>query len=121
MDLADEFRQLNEDRQHQDGRGRRYSAKSRRLAVRFCRERRRAGRPFSEIATALGVHVATLGRWLEADADETAPQKSRFHPVAVAEPSPPPTSSTLSVTLPSGLRVEGLELAEVIELAKAWT
>ena len=107
MDLANEFRRLNADRQHRNNRGRRYSAKARRLAVQFCRERRRAGRPFSEIADALGVHVATLGRWLEADVDEAAPQKPRFHPVALAEPLPPQASSALSVTLPSGLRIEG--------------
>lgn len=119
MDLADEFRRLNEDREQRPGRGRRYCPRARRLAVEYCRERRRSGRPFSEVADALGVHVATLGRWLEADAEE-ASQSPRFHPVALTEPTPSAESPALSVTLPSGLRVEGLELSQVIELAKAW-
>ena len=116
MDLAAQFRRAaSEIHQARDRRGRRYSATARRLAVRYCRQQRQAGQSFADIAEASSVHVATLGRWLEADSEPPIPEVAEFHPVSVVAAS----SSTLTVALPSGLRIDGLELHQVVELAQA--
>ena len=117
MDLVQEFERLSGPQKR--GPGRRYGERARQVAVAFCRDRRRAGRSFAEIAGELGVHVATLGRWLEAD-EESKP-KPRFHPVALADSAEPEHRSALTVTLPSGLRIEGLDFTQAVELAKVWT
>lgn len=116
MRLVEEFTRLSGQRER--GRGRRYSTQARQVAVALCRERRRAGQSVKEIAQQLGLHVATLERWLEADG-ETEP-RPRFHPVALIDAAEPAEPSALSVTLPSGLRIEGLSLSQALELARAW-
>ena len=120
MDLAAQFLQASaEMAPARDRRGRRYSDTARQLAVDYCRQRRRAGSSFAEIAAALGIHVATLGRWIEADAgaEDTEPPIAPFHPVQVA--APVEAEASLSVTLPTGLRIDGLRLQQVVELARA--
>ena len=116
MDLAAQFRQAAaEIDQARDRRGRRYSATARRLAVDYCRQQRQVGGSFAESAAALGIHVATLGRWIETDEAES--DVATFHQVQVA--APPASDASLSLTLPTGLRIEGLQLHQVVELARA--
>lgn len=97
-----------------DRTGWRYSASLRRLAIEYCRASRHAHQPFSEIAETLGISTVTLGRWLE---KEDAP--SRFREVVVEPLAPKAVEPQLAVVTPSGLRVEGLDLSQVIELSRA--
>jgi len=117
MDRARLFREAasraNEGR---DRTGWRYPAALRRLAVEYCHACRRTHQSFSEIAEALGISTVTLGRWLDTES-ESSP--SRFREVVVEPLQPSPTSPALTVVLPSGLRVEGLGLSQVIELSQA--
>ena len=72
--------------------------------------------PFSEIAEALGISTVTLGRWLE---KERAEAPGRFREVVVEPPVPKAAEAQLAVVTPAGLRVEGLDLSQVIELSRA--
>lgn len=118
MDRARLFREAaakaNEGR---DRTGWRYSASLRRLALDHCRSSRRAHQSFSEIARALGVSTVTLGRWL--DAEPVEPSTTQFREVVLAPSAPAPAASQLVVVLPSGLRVEGLDLRQVLELNRS--
>lgn len=117
MDRARLFRETaaraNEGR---DRTGWRYSASLRRLAIEYCHACRRAQQPFSEIAEALGISTVTLGRWLEKERED-AP--GRFREVVVEPVVPKAAEPQLAVVTPSGLRVEGLDLNQVIELSRA--
>ena len=64
MDRARQFREAAE--RHNGDRGRtgwRYPPELRAVAVAHCRERREAGRPFSEIVADLGITLVSLSRW----------------------------------------------------------
>lgn len=117
MDRARLFREAaaraNEGR---DRTGWRYSASLRRLAIEYCRVCRRAHKPFSEIAESLGISTVTLGRWLEKEGEQ---EPSRFREVVVGPVVPKAVEAQLAVVTPSGLRVEGLDLSQVIELSRA--
>ena len=118
MDQAELFRETaaraNEGR---DRTGWRYSASLRRLAVEYCRSCRSRQQPFAEIARALGVSTLTLGRWLQEAQREPGP---RFREVVLDQSAPSPSvDAALAVVMPSGVRVEGLSLSGVIELARA--
>jgi len=83
------------------------------LAVAYCHGERRSGSPFSTVAESLGITTLTLGRWLE------EPGQPTFHQVevhSIASPGPP--GAGLRVLLPSGLAIDGLNLAQVVELAR---
>lgn len=99
-----------------DRAGWRYSASLRRLAIEYCHACRHAHQPFSEIADALGVSTVTLGRWLEKEREDA---RGRFREVVVEPPAPKAVEPQLAVVTPSGLRVEGLDLSQVIELSRA--
>lgn len=99
-----------------DRSGWRYSAALRRLAIEYCHFCRRAHQPFSEIAEALGISTVTLGRWLEKERED-AP--GRFREVVVEPAVPKSAEAQLAVVTPAGLRVEGLDLSQVIELSRA--
>lgn len=112
MDKLAAFKEIagrqNQDRERS---GWRYTKESRQLALSHCHEQRRAGRPFSAIAEELGITTPTLGRWLE------EPVEPGFHEVKLAPASPAPGGG-LRVVLPSGLCIEGLDLGQVVELAR---
>ncbi len=86
----------------------RYSREAREQALAFCRLERRRGESFTAIAEQLQISTLTLSRWLD------EPALPAFQEVRILEA---PTSS-LRVVLPSGLVIEGLDLAQAIELAK---
>ena len=121
MDRAQHFRDaaahLNRDRGKN---GWRYPANLRILAVEHCREQRRAKLPFSQIAAQLGVSTVTLGRWIErAEAPASQPNEPvTFREVVISPETPPVSTASLAVVLPSGLRIEGLGLADALELAR---
>ena len=121
MDRAQHFRDaaahLNRDRGKN---GWRYPANLRILAVEHCREQRRAKLPFSRIAAELGVSTVTLGRWIERAEPSTGQSNgpATFREVVVFPETPPAPTASLTVVLPSGLRIEGLGLADALELAR---
>jgi hypothetical protein len=122
MERAIRFREAAADaNRHRARNGWRYPPALRRLAVAHSRDRRRAGRPWSEIAEELGVSTVTLGRWLGAvePAAEPGPVPA-FHAVEVVEADPKAAPATLRVVTPGGLQIEGLDFAQVLELARAW-
>lgn len=93
--------------------GWRYSKELRRLAVAYCQGERRSGRSFSRVAESLGITTLTLGRWLE------EPVQPTFHQIEVRAVVPPSFAGTgLRIVLPSGLAIEGLNLGQVVELAR---
>lgn len=93
--------------------GWRYNKEARGLAIGFCQEQRRLGSPFSAIAESLGITTLTLGRWLEEPAQPT------FHQIEVRPVADPALSAGgLRVVLPSGLAIEGVNLAQALELAR---
>lgn len=99
--------------QGRDRTGWRYSKEARRLAVAYCHEERRSGCSFSTVAESLGITTLTLGRWLEEPAQPT------FHQVEVRPAVQPAFAGPgLRVMLPSGLAIDGLNLAQVVELAR---
>lgn len=120
MDRARQFREaaahLNRDRGKN---GWRYPEPLRVLAVEHCRERRRAQLSFSRIAAELGVSTVTLGRWIERAETLPAPEEERpvFRQVVV-EPEQLAATTGLALVLPSGLRIEGLGVADTLELVR---
>jgi len=92
------------------GRGRRYPAALRSLAVSYSLASRARGQNRGEIAEALGVCEATLVRWTEER--EAVPVVPKLVEVVVS-PSP---STGLTLATPSGYRVEGLSLSDVASL-----
>ena len=117
MDIAKEFRRLTQEaNQGRDRRGRRYSKSARQMATRYCREQRAKGRAFSEISRDLEINTATLGRWLDSDAEP--PPAVGFREVAVVEERPVENPG-IRVVLANGLQIEGLQRSDLIELVKA--
>jgi hypothetical protein len=109
MDPLASFRVAAErENQGRDRSGWRYSKATRELATAFCGAERRVGKSFATIAERLQISTLTLGRWLE------EPAEPAFQEVKIFEGSP----GGLRVVLPSGLSIEGLDLAQAVELAK---
>lgn len=122
MDRANRFREAAAElNRHREKKGWRYPAALRRLAVVYCREHRRVGRPWSEITEELGVSAVTLGRWLSSVEPEVVSSPSPvFHPVEVVEADVKAVPAVLRVVTPGGLQIEGLDFAQVLELARSW-
>jgi len=97
------------------GRGRRFPAELRSQAVAITEEAARAGWDEAQVAQELGVNAVTLKRWLE-----RAQEEERFpptlQPVAVVEPASEETPARVVVHGPSSIRVEGLDLDDVVML-----
>lgn len=94
------------------GRGgrRRYAAEARDVAVAYAKARGREGATLHRAARELGIPMPTLQAWTR-----SAPA---FRRVTV-EPAPASAPQRLIVRTPSGLIVEGLDVAGVVELARA--
>lgn len=73
--------------------------------------RRAAGAGWSEVARELGVSAVTLKRWLSARSVHT--DQATLRPVVVSDA---PAPQTLTLVAPSGLRIEGVTLADVIAI-----
>lgn len=120
MDKARQFRQAADEHNRDRPKNRwRYPDPLRRLALEHWARRENAS--LACVARELGVGPSSLIRWRhQAKADEPSP----LRPVVIEEaptfdqPSlPPEPASTLSLTTPDGLRIEGLTLPQVVELA----
>lgn len=100
-ELARRFRRAAEKRS-----GLRYGNELRQQALQFVEMARAQGWSHQEIADSLDVNAATLSRW-QTMAIGTAPS---LHEVVVVESGGP------VLVMPSGARVEGLSLAELISV-----
>lgn len=114
MDHLAAFQEIaRRENQGRERTGWRYTQEARRSAVAFCQEQRRSGSSFGAIAESLGITTMTLGRWLEEPAQPT------FHQIEVRPVAHPAfAGGGLRVVLPSGLSIEGLNLAQAAELAR---
>ena len=95
-----------------------YSREAKSAAATFGREERKSGVTVAAVAKSLGVHPITLGEWIR-----NAPQSeaSRFVAVTLESErpaSPLPATQAIVVHSASGLRIEGLSMAEVARLLR---
>jgi transposase-like protein len=93
------------------GRGRRFPAVLRERIVAWTAARRRRGDWWCELARELGVPANTLKRWSTPRAEEARP----LRPVQVVEEPP---CRTVTIVAPSGLRIEGVTIADVIAILR---
>jgi len=94
------------------GRGIRYAEELHREAVSYAKARRQRGDSLLAISRDLGVKAVTLSRWLHQE------DNPRFRRVEIL-PSGHPTQGSVTgatVTTPSGMRIEGLDLESLIAL-----
>jgi hypothetical protein len=89
----------------------RYPIEARRAAVEYAQSRQREGATIHRAATELDLPMPTLQVWMQAAAPV-------FRRVAVA-PAMSSESARLVARTPSGLSIEGLDLAGVVTLARA--
>lgn len=92
----------------QERTGLRYGSKLRHLAVQYCEVAEARGKRPGEIAAALGLNAVTLSRWRRG-VGQAAP--SAVHEVVVVDPAAGPV-----LVMPSGVRVEGLSVAELVAI-----
>lgn len=93
------------------GRGRAYPESLRHQITTYLHARRAEGVAAKEAARELGISLWTVLRWTRA-----APQAHAFERVTIVDASQP--RGAIVVYGPSGLRVEGLDLAGVAELLR---
>lgn len=126
MDLLQQF--LDSASHSNQGRrkiGWRYSQEQKMLASQHCHARRDAGWSYSEIAEELGISPITLSRWVQSPpapdggVRQSASIQNGFKPVEVVEAAADSSVPSLAVVMPSGLRIEGLQWPQVLELAEA--
>jgi hypothetical protein len=92
---------------HGSARGRKLSDDLRARCVDYAASRAAAGASETAIASTLGISVTSVHRWLRAKPTIS----TAMVPVRVVAPSRPPASaSSVVLTTPRGLRVEGLDL-----------
>jgi transposase-like protein len=91
----------------------RYPAALRRHIMQVAGEASSSGRSLAAVARSLGAPPQLIQRWLRS----RRPSRPAMRPVVVAgQPSAPPSRSV--VTLPSGIRIEGLAAAEIATLLR---
>lgn len=116
MDRAIRFREAAAcANRHRERMGWRYPEALRHLAVVHCEERRREQGSYREIAEELGISALTLSRWR----DQLEPSRPPGFREVHLEDEAPKTTAALSVVTPGGVRIEGLDLAQAVELARA--
>ena len=95
------------------GRGRRFPAALRERIAAWTSARRARGDEWCELSRALTVPAQTLKRWV---APRSRDERSvALRPVAVLDELP---SRIATVVTPSGLRIEGITIADVIAIAR---
>jgi transposase-like protein len=95
------------------GRGRRFPAALRERVIAWTAARRTRGAGWRELARELGVPAGTLQRWLTPRPERAPPVALR--PVAVTDE---PARQPLTIVAPSGLRLEGVTIADVIAILR---
>jgi transposase-like protein len=98
------------------GRGIRYTKDLRREAVAYARSNQAKGYRLSKIADDLGLKSVTLARWMKQS------QGSALRPVEIlATPGAAETAATSTsvvMTLPNGIRIEGLAVDSLVSLLR---
>ena len=94
------------------GLGRPYPEAARAAAVQWAERRQREGLGLHRIASELGISPTTLRKWRQPHGG----LPSAFLPVQLVAPASP--ASAFVVHAPSGIRIEGLTLAELTELVR---
>ena len=119
MDQAKTFRtaaaQHNQDRSPS---GWRYPEQLRALAIEYCQARRQQGRPYTEIASDLGINQLSLSRWLK---NHDAQRRPALRPVVIKKPTHEEGNATLTIFTPSGLRIEGVQWEQALELLRTFS
>lgn len=95
------------------GRGVRYPEELHREAVSYAKARRQRGDSILAICRDLGVNPVTLTRWLRRAHD---PEFRRVEILPSGDPAMGPAGVT--VTTPSGIRIEGLDLESLVFLLR---
>lgn len=115
--MSDPIRHLHREiarvRRGGTGRGHRYPAALRTTIVAHVRPRRARGEPLAAIGRDLGLNPFTLQRWLDAGGP------SGFRTVEVESMDSPLAGSGPVVTLPNGVRIDGLDLPGLLALVRA--
>jgi transposase-like protein len=93
------------------GRGRRIPAALRKRITEWATARRGRGTWWSELARQVGVPAQTLMRWAAARNERSL----LLRPVEVLESAP---DRSVTIVSPSGLRVEGLTITDVITILR---
>lgn len=116
--LAELRREIQRHQRPDRPRAARYPRELRREIGRLARQAHASGTSFAAFARRLGVAPTWVLRARQPDA--RAPQRapSAVRPVVVM-PTPPAARSTAVVTLPSGLRIDGLAVPEIAALVRA--
>jgi hypothetical protein len=97
---------------HRRSRSLRYPPTLRAQVAAYAAERRRRGAWWCDIARPLGVPVATLVRWATPAPDVALPMR----PVEVVDQAVARTVVTL--VAPSGIRIEGIDVATAIAILR---
>lgn len=100
--------------------GWRYTDEEKALALAFSHQRREEGCSLASITKELGISALTLSRWLRGHCP------GGFREIAVVEAKEATgdweeASHSLAVVTPGGLRIEGLEWSQVLELARGYS
>lgn len=103
--------------------GQGYPPAVRARVVRYVRRRRAAGLTWTALALEVGLSTTTLSNWSRDSLSDPEPSESAFLPVRIT-PTPPatppaPASATLSLTSPTGWRIDGLDLPSLTQLLPA--
>lgn len=106
----------------ENGDSMRYPADLRRIIVDYTRQRVDAGVSVYRVGHEIGMRKVTLRRWLEAAAqDDTEDGSSALVPVRVGSTPGALVTRPLgqrTVTSPTGWRVDGLDIDEVVTLLR---
>ncbi len=96
--------------------GLRYSKELRQLAVEYARQAVVQGQSLRLIAERLGLSEWSLSRWLRRNVESGESHSLRVHEVRVTEKA---LVSQPVLVMPSGARVEGLSMRELVEILGA--
>ena len=96
------------------GRGVRYPEDLQQEAVSYAKARRQRGDSLLAISRDLGVPYVTLSRWFQRAHD---PEFRRVE-IVPSGPSAMGSAAGVTITTPSGIRIEGLDLESLIALLR---
>lgn len=116
--LAELRREIQRHQRPDRPRAARYPQELRREIGRLARHAHASGTSFAAFARSLGVAPTWVLRARQPDARAPRRAPSAVRPVVVTPAAPPPRPAAV-VTLPSGLRVEGLAVLEIAALIRA--
>jgi hypothetical protein len=108
-DLAERFC-----REAKERRGLRYTKELQQVALEYARQSKAQGHTRRRIADRLGLSEWSLARWLRRDLEAGDRPVLRVHEVKLREPKSATSQPVL--VMPSGARVEGLSMSDLVVL-----